>query len=59
MASEAVWGFDPDEVLRANQSLLAPPEEAPSELERERDRCARIPGSSDSQIYELRRMFRL
>jgi len=62
MSFEAVWGFDPDQVLKA-QNLFR------KEFVRESGgdqgdlddgaREARIPLSDDAQLHELRRMFRL
>jgi hypothetical protein len=59
MSFEAVWGFDPDRAMQA-KSLT------PSEIETdkftysaEEQRAARIPSDVHSQVYELRRMYRL
>jgi hypothetical protein len=59
MSFKAVWGFDPDEVIRAQspqQAELDTHESAYDELE---EQAARVPVDVCSQIYELRRMFRL
>ena len=59
MSFEAVWGFDPDKVMRAKGST-------PSEIgtdkfaySAEEQEGARIPSDVHAQVYELRRMYRL
>ena len=59
MSFEAVWGFDPD---RAIQAQGVPPSEIETEkftYSVEEQRAARIPSDVHSQVYELRRMYRL
>jgi hypothetical protein len=59
MSFEAVWGFDPD---RAIQAQGVPPSEIETEkftYSAEEQRAARIPSDVHSQVYELRRMYRL
>jgi len=61
MSFEAVWGFDPERVLQA-QNLF----QKEFVLEAGKDQVelgdgvqeVRIPGSVAAQLYELRRMFR-
>jgi hypothetical protein len=58
MSFEAVWGFDPD---RAIQAQGVPPSEIETEkftYSAEEQRAVRIP-DVHSQVYELRRMYRL
>jgi len=59
MSFKSVWGFDPDEVLKAQR--FVPPEQDVFEsgYGADEERAARIPADIDSQIYELHRMFRL
>ena len=59
MSFEAAWGFNPERAMQA-EGLPA------SEIEMEKfaysaaeQRAARIPSDVQSQIYELRRMYRL
>jgi len=59
MSFEAAWGFDPNKAIEGSRL-------SPSEMERdeitytaEEQRAARIPSAAHSQIYELRRMYRL
>jgi hypothetical protein len=59
MSFEAVWGFDPDRAMQTNGLT-------PSEIETDKftysaedERAARIPSRVHSQVYELRRMYRL
>jgi hypothetical protein len=54
-----VWGFDPDEVIKARQLSRGESDEDESEYNADDRRAARIPADADEQIYELRRMFRL
>jgi hypothetical protein len=56
---KSVWGFDPDEVMRAQRLFRVEPGEDDSAYSAEEQRCARIPREAGLQIYELRRMFRL
>jgi len=63
MSFEAVWGFDPEEALRAQNALRqgsVPRCDAWVEevYIRPYDEV-RIPQSENSQVYELRRLFRL
>ena len=62
MSYEAVWGFDPYQVLKAQNLFQRDFVCQPAEDQAEPDECdeeARIPGSDDAQLYELGRMFRL
>jgi hypothetical protein len=59
MAFKSVWGFDPDEVMRVQRSVPREPDVFESAYEADEERAARIPSDINSQIYELRRMFRL
>jgi len=56
---KSVWGFDPDEVMRARRLFRVQRDEDESAYTAEEQRAARIPRGSYSQIYELRRMFRM
>jgi hypothetical protein len=53
------WGFDPDEVTNAQRFVPRDPDVSESAYEADEERAARIPPDINSQIYELRRMFRL
>jgi hypothetical protein len=59
MAFKSVWGFDPDEVMRAQSLLRVQPDTDECKYYLDEQRTARIHLQVDSQIYELRRMFRL
>lgn len=59
MSFKAVWGFDPDEVIRAQSLQRAEPDTHESTYSEIEEQAARIPVDIHSQIYELRRMFRL
>jgi len=59
MSFEAAWGFDPNKAIESSRL-------SPSEMEKdeftysvEQQRAARIPSAAHSQVYELRRMYRL
>ncbi len=59
MSFEAAWGFDPYKVIQAEGV-------SPSEIETDKftysaedRRAARIPSDVPTQVYELRRMYRL
>jgi hypothetical protein len=56
MPFESVWGFDPDKATQQNDLSQSEPDTDYSAAD---ERAARIPGDVDSQIYELRRMYRL
>ena len=59
MSFEAVWGFDPDRVI---QTVGLPPSEIETDkftYSAEEQRAARIPSDVRTQVYELRRMYRL
>jgi hypothetical protein len=59
MSFETVWGFDPDKAIQAQG---VPPSEMETEeftYSAEEQRAARIPSDVHSQVYELRRMYRL
>jgi hypothetical protein len=57
MSFKSVWGFDPDEVIRAQSLLRREPDGDESMYDAEEQRAARIPPDVHSQILELRRMF--
>jgi hypothetical protein len=57
MSFKAVWGFDPEEVMKAQQTSRENREEPVAEDEL--DGLTVTPYGDDAQIYELRRMFRL
>jgi hypothetical protein len=57
MSFESVWGFDPDEVIRAQNLLRGKPDADESTYSADEQRAARIPPDVHSQILELRRMF--
>ena len=62
MSFKAVWGFDPDEVLKAQQMFVQLPAYAPNEEEAGGDSATEsivMPTGRDSQVCELRRVFRL
>jgi len=59
MSFKAVWGFDPDEVIRAQRVRRAEPDTHEFTHNEIEEQAARIPVDVFSQIYELRRMFRL
>ena len=59
MAMKAVWGFDPDEVERAQGRLRPGAEGDESFYDALQERTARLPRDASSQVYELRRLFRL
>ena len=55
----SVWGFDPDEVMRAKRRYPWEPDQDESGYSADQVRAARIPQGTNPQIYELHRMFRL
>jgi hypothetical protein len=57
MSFKSVWGFDPDEVIRAQSLLRRQPDADESMYGADKQRAARIPPDVHSQILELRRMF--
>ncbi len=61
MSFEAVWGFDPEKVLRVQkqfqQALVQRCPEGEQEPELDNDEGTGIPSSAASQVYELCRMF--
>ena len=59
MSFKAVWGFDPDEVIKAQRAWRAEPDIRESMSNEMEEHAARVPVDVYSQIYELRRMFRL
>lgn len=59
MSFEAVWGFDPDKVMQANGFTASEIETDEFTYSAEEQRAARIPSDVHSQIYELRRMYRM
>ena len=59
MSFKSVWGFDPDEVMKAQRSVPREPDVFESAYEADEERAAHIPPDINAQIYELLRMFRL
>ena len=59
MSFKSVWGFDPDEVMKAQRFVPREPDGFESAYEADEEGVARIPPDIKSQIYELRRIFRL
>jgi hypothetical protein len=59
MGMKSVWGFDPDEVIRAQRLFRGEPDEDESGYSANEQGAARIPADVPQEIYELRRMFRL
>jgi hypothetical protein len=59
MSMKSVWGFDPDEVMRAQRVSRGEPDEDESGYSADEQRAARIPRGTYAQIHALRRMFRL
>ena len=59
MSFEAVWGFDPDKSMQANGFTAPEIETDEFTYSSEEQRAARIPSDMHSQIYELRRMYRM
>lgn len=59
MSFESVWGFDPKKTMPAESHAHNEPETNESMYSADERRAARIPVDVDSQIYELRRMYRL
>jgi len=59
MSFKSVWGFDPDEVMKTQRSVPGEPDGFESAYEADEERAAGIPPDINSQIHELRRMFRL
>jgi hypothetical protein len=70
MSFEAAWGFDPEKVLRAQQLFQQVSDATNPDAINDREtgevelvvidpRDVRIPRGAASQIYELKRMFRI
>ena len=59
MSFEAAWGFDPYKAMQANRLTASETETDESAYTAEEQRAARIPSHLNSQIYELRRMYRM
>ncbi len=59
MSFNAAWGFDPDKATQANGLTPSETEIDRSAYSVEEQRAARIPSDMHSQIYELRRMYRM
>ena len=57
MSFESVWGFDPDEVIRAQKLGRREPRVDEPGYDSEERRPLAIPLDVYGQIYELRRMF--
>jgi hypothetical protein len=59
MSFEAAWGFDPNKVMQAKGLTPSEIENDKFTYSAEEQRAARIPSDVQSQIYELRRVYRL
>jgi hypothetical protein len=59
MSFEAVWGFDPDRAMQAKGLIPSEIETDKFTYSAEEQRAARMPSDVRSQLYELRRMYRL
>jgi hypothetical protein len=60
MSFTSVWGFDPDRAIQRAQGFFrSEPESDSFAYSAAEELAARIPSDEDSQIYELRRMYRL
>ena len=59
MSFEAAWGFDPDMAMQANSLTTSETETDKSTYSAAEEQAARIPSDMHSQIYELRRMYRM
>lgn len=59
MSFEAAWGFDPDQAIRAESLSMSEIETDNFTYSADEQRAARIPSDVHSQVYELRRMYRL
>jgi hypothetical protein len=57
MSFKSVWGFDSNEVIRAQSLLRREPDINESTYGADKQRAARIPPDVHMQILELRRMF--
>ena len=59
MSFEAAWGFDPYKAIEGSRLSPCEMERDESTYTIEEQRAARIPSAAHSQVYELRRMYRL
>jgi hypothetical protein len=59
MSFEAAWGFDPNKAMQANALTSSETESDEFRYSAEEQRAARIPCDMHSQVYELRRMYRM
>ena len=59
MGFKAVWGFDPDEAIKAQQEFQRTLNGAKRTSEVKFEELADVPSSADAQILELRWLFRL
>ena len=59
MAFKAVWGFDPEEVMREQTEFQQLLNGTSLRSENGLDEVMNFPSSADAQIHELRWMFRL
>lgn len=59
MGLKEVWGFDPDEAARAQALFRGVADADGSSYNIVEERAAGIPADAQSQVYELRRLFRL
>ncbi len=60
MSFEAVWGFDPEDILRTQRAFHNAEEKSVvSEAEPDQEvEGVRMPSGFGAQVYELRRLFR-
>ena len=59
MSFVAAWGFDPGKAIQANCFAQSKKETDEFTYSAEEQRAARIPSDMHSQVYELRRMYRM
>jgi len=59
MSFNSVWGFNPDPETKPQSLSSAEPETDAIAYTVAEQRAARIPSDVDSQVYELRRIYRL
>jgi hypothetical protein len=59
MGLKEVWGFDPDEAARAQALFRGVADAEATSYSIIEERTAGIPADARSQVYELRRLFRL
>lgn len=59
MSFKAVWGFDPEEVMKEQRTFQREADRVDPCAEDGFEDMAVAPFGDDAQVYELRRMFRL